>query len=116
MSTIENYAEGDAVQIMVSTNGKPLYGKNQGWGWRTRQLGGYISDASLMQISRDLSSYDSRDLSNHTLRGNTALHSDNAIGISHRQEEQTKELKLTPMTTPCPTPLSAISGRGVIAQ
>jgi hypothetical protein len=37
-----NYATGDALQFMVSTNGKTIHGKNRGLGWRTRQVGGYI--------------------------------------------------------------------------
>jgi hypothetical protein len=52
MSTIENYAEGDAIQFMVSTNGKTICGKNCGSGWRTRQIGGYMSDVSLQQLCR----------------------------------------------------------------
>jgi hypothetical protein len=55
MTTIENYATGDAMQVMVSTNGKTLYGKNRGLGSRTRQIGGHLSDASLQQLSRDMS-------------------------------------------------------------
>jgi len=38
VSTVDNYATGDAVQIMVSTNGKIIHGKNRGLGWRTRQI------------------------------------------------------------------------------
>jgi hypothetical protein len=62
ISTIENYATGDAVQFMVSTNGKTIRGVNRGLGWRTRQYGGHVSDASLQQLSRDLTSM--------TIRGN----------------------------------------------
>lgn len=40
---------------MVSTNGKTVYGTNRGIGPGTRQVGGYISDASLQQLSRDIS-------------------------------------------------------------
>ena len=54
-STIDNYATGDAIQFMVSTNGKIIQGKNRGLGWRTRQVGGYLSDASIVQLSRDMS-------------------------------------------------------------
>lgn len=53
ISTIDNYATGDAIQFMVSTDGKTIHGKNNGLGWRTRQVGGHISDASLQQLSRD---------------------------------------------------------------
>jgi hypothetical protein len=52
-SIIDNYAMGDAVQIMVSTDGKTLHGSNRGLGWRTRQVGGHLSDATVQQISRD---------------------------------------------------------------
>lgn len=55
VSIIDNYATGDATQFMVSTNGKILHGTNRGLGWRTRQVGGYISDSTLVNISRDIS-------------------------------------------------------------
>ncbi|KAE9367305.1 hypothetical protein N431DRAFT_348649 [Stipitochalara longipes BDJ] len=56
ISTIENYATGDAIQFMVSTDGNIIHGKNRGVGWRTRQVGGHLSDLSLQQLSRDMSS------------------------------------------------------------
>lgn len=54
VSTIDNYATGDAIQFMVSTDGKVIHGKNRGLGWRTRQVGGYLNDASLQQLSKDM--------------------------------------------------------------
>ena len=46
---------GDAVQFMVSTTGKALHGKNQGHGWRTRQVGGLLNtDETVIQLSRDM--------------------------------------------------------------
>jgi hypothetical protein len=54
ISVIDNYSTGDAVQFLVSTDGKTIHGKNRGMGWRTRQVGGHLSDASLQQISRDM--------------------------------------------------------------
>lgn len=56
VSTIDNYATGDAVQFMVSTREKTIHGSNRGLGWRTRQVGGHISDESLQQIARSLTS------------------------------------------------------------
>lgn len=53
-STVDNYATGDAVQFMVSTNDKIIHGRNRGLGWRTRQVGGHLSDASLQQLSKDM--------------------------------------------------------------
>ncbi|KAF7517933.1 hypothetical protein PCG10_000731 [Penicillium crustosum] len=53
-STIDNYATGDAIQFMVSTNEKIIHGRNRGLGWRTRQVGGHLSDASLQQLSKDM--------------------------------------------------------------
>lgn len=54
MSNIENHAEGDdTIQLMVSTNGKPLTGKNRGIGQRLKQAGGLFGDASLQQVSTD---------------------------------------------------------------
>lgn len=56
ISTIDNYATGDAIQFMVSTSGKTIHGKNRGLGWRTRQVGGHLSDESLQEITRALTS------------------------------------------------------------
>jgi hypothetical protein len=56
ITTIDNYATGDAIQFMVSTDGKIIHGKNRGLGWRTRQVGGHLSDISLQQLSRDMTS------------------------------------------------------------
>jgi hypothetical protein len=56
ISTIDNYATGDAVQFMVSTDGNTIHGKNRGLGWRTRQVGGHLSDLSVQQLSRDMTS------------------------------------------------------------
>jgi hypothetical protein len=55
ISTIDNYATGDAVQFMISTDGNIINGRNRGLGWRTRQFGGHLSDASLQKISQDYS-------------------------------------------------------------
>jgi hypothetical protein len=55
VSTIENYATGDAIQFMVSTDGTLLHGTNRGLGWRTRQVGGHLDNTTVQQISRDFS-------------------------------------------------------------
>lgn len=54
ISIIENYATGDAVQVMVSANGKTLHGTNRSVGWRSRQIGGYLDNETVRQISRDM--------------------------------------------------------------
>ncbi|EXA30551.1 hypothetical protein FOVG_18080 [Fusarium oxysporum f. sp. pisi HDV247] len=54
ISNIENHAEGDdTIQFMVSTDGKPLHGKNHGVGSRLKQAGGHFKEQSLQQISQD---------------------------------------------------------------
>jgi hypothetical protein len=53
ISTIVNHSTGDAVQFMVSTDGSIINGSNQGLGWRARQVGGHLNDATVQQISRD---------------------------------------------------------------
>lgn len=50
VSVIDNYATGDAVQFMVSTKEKTIHGTNRGLGWRTRQVGGHLSDDTLRHI------------------------------------------------------------------
>lgn len=56
ISTINNYATGDTIQFMMSTNGKIINGRNRGLGWRTSQVGGHLSDVSLQKLSADSSS------------------------------------------------------------
>ncbi|PKY05130.1 hypothetical protein P168DRAFT_296792 [Aspergillus campestris IBT 28561] len=51
ISTIENYATGDAAQLMVSTAGDIVRG---------RQVGGHLSDASVEQLSRDIAAINLR--------------------------------------------------------
>ncbi|KAF7520530.1 hypothetical protein G7054_g12731 [Neopestalotiopsis clavispora] len=54
ISNIENHAEGDdTIQFMVSTDGKPVNGKNRGNGLRLKQAGGHFSEESLQQLSQD---------------------------------------------------------------
>lgn len=64
MSTIDNYATGDALQFMVSTTGQTINGKNRGLGWRTRQVGGHLSDVTIQQLSRDMTSINIRNPEN----------------------------------------------------
>lgn len=53
-STIDNYATGDAFQVMVSTDGTIIEGRNRGLGRISHQVGGHLSDASLQRISADM--------------------------------------------------------------
>jgi hypothetical protein len=66
ISIIDNYATGDAVQFMVSTDGRVIHGKNRGLGWRTRQVGGHLSDVSVQQLSRDMTSISIRNTGNQS--------------------------------------------------
>jgi hypothetical protein len=54
ISVMENYATGDAHQIIAITDQKTLHGKNQALGWRAKQIGGRMSDETVRQISRDM--------------------------------------------------------------
>ncbi|CAI7626004.1 unnamed protein product [Penicillium pancosmium] len=62
VSIIENHGTGDSLQFMVSANGKILHGKNRGLGWRNRQVGGYMSNESIQQLSKDLAAVHSSQL------------------------------------------------------
>lgn len=53
-STIDNYAVGDAIQFMVSTDDRTVHGNNRGLGWRTRQIGGTIDPQSFQQMMKSL--------------------------------------------------------------
>lgn len=103
-SVIDNYATGDAVQFMVSTNGNILHGTNRGLGWRTRQVGGHLSDLSVQQLSRDMSAIRLE----HGGKGGSP--SGNAIPVPSEVVEGTISsefgkrwgpgMKLTPKSTP----------------
>lgn len=59
---VENFATGDAVQFMVSTQGKVLHGRNRGLGWRARQVGGYMEDETVRELSRNFNSLAFQDV------------------------------------------------------
>lgn len=54
VSVINNRATGNAIQVMVSVDGKPLHGTNEGTGEWTRQVGGYMSNESLQQVMKGM--------------------------------------------------------------
>jgi len=80
-SIIDNYATGDAVQFMVSTDGKTLHGSNRGLGWRSRQVGGHLSDATVQQISRDFTAINI---------GNSGRESPSLRGTEPARDSETK--------------------------
>jgi hypothetical protein len=53
-STINNYSTGNAIQWMVSTDERCINGRNEGRGPTTRQVAGYLSNESVIQISQDM--------------------------------------------------------------
>lgn len=68
ISVIDNFSTGDdSVQFLVSTKGKTIHGKNRGFGVRTKQVGGHLSDDSLQQISRDISRIGFQNTGDQTL-------------------------------------------------
>ena len=105
VSTIDNYATGDAVQFMVSTDGKTIHGKNQGFGWRSRQVGGHLSDVTVQQISRDMTSISIRNIGNEglPLRGDAQSVPTDAVedaSSSGYRERYGRGFKLTSKSTP----------------
>jgi hypothetical protein len=78
ISIIENHATGDAVEVMVSANGKTLHGTNRMVGWRSRQIGGYLDNETVRQISRDMvtMTINTADEGEPRLGGETATVSD----------------------------------------
>lgn len=104
ISVIENHATGDAVQIMVSTNGKTLHGTNRGLGWRTRQIGGYLDNETVRQISRDMVSISIQNTGNREPppRGEAPTVSDDKGGDGRQSqfmERYGEGFKLTPKPT-----------------
>jgi hypothetical protein len=56
VTTVDNYGTGDNIQLVVSTDGKVVHGKNRGHGWRNRQAGGHMNDTSLQELLKSFSS------------------------------------------------------------
>jgi hypothetical protein len=54
VSVIEKHGTGRSLQFMVSVNGKVLHENNRGLDWRSRRVGGYVSNRSIQHLSRDL--------------------------------------------------------------
>lgn len=54
VSVIRNHATGNAIQVMVSVDGKPIHGTNEGTGEWTRQVGGYMSNETVQEIMRGM--------------------------------------------------------------
>jgi hypothetical protein len=54
VTTIDNYAMGDSVQFMFSTDGNKIHVTNKALGWRTRQLGGHMSNGTAQKLSDDM--------------------------------------------------------------
>jgi len=111
VSTIENYAMGDAMQFMVSTDGKIIHGKNRGLGERSGQVGGHLSDASVQQLSRDISSTLFYNIGNKgpSSRGNILSVPGDGVEIkpgSEFKERHGRGFKLTSKTT-ADTPMSS---------
>lgn len=81
ISVIENYGNGDARQIMVSTDGKTLHGKNSGLGWRSFQVGGSMSETALQDVVRSMSSLCDRRPNNDNPhpQSNTATATDEVV-------------------------------------
>jgi hypothetical protein len=104
ITTIENYATGDeAVQFLVSTSGKTIHGKNRGFGWRPRQVGGHLSDESLQQLSRDISAISIPDTGkgSSSSRGNTpSIPDDTTERASEFSERYGRGMKLASKRAP----------------
>src|ERR1700761_6666430 len=50
-SVVENYAEGNAVQYLVTTPGHQIHGSNRGFGATILQVGGVMDAATAQKIS-----------------------------------------------------------------
>ena len=101
ISNIHNYGTGDALQFMVSTNGKTINGTNRGLGWRTRQVGGHLSDASVQQLSRDMTNINFRiiEADGQTVRDYTNTIRDrngDAASVEEFRERYGQGFTLTP--------------------
>lgn len=104
ITIVDNYATGDALQFMVSTNGQTIQGENRGLGWRTRQVGGHLSDTTVQQLSRDMTNINLRNQENADppLRGSTFVPDDGkeTEATIEFRERYGQWFKLTPKNSP----------------
>ncbi|KAJ0421473.1 hypothetical protein BJY00DRAFT_109180 [Aspergillus carlsbadensis] len=105
ITTVDNYATGDAVQFMVSTDGQVIHGRNRGLGWRSRQVGGHLNDTSLQQLSRDFTTINihrttSDDLSSPNNTTATASNTLSSEPSSEFDRRYGPGFQLTPTSTP----------------
>jgi hypothetical protein len=116
ITNIENEGTGDTLQFMVSTDGKVIHGKNRGLGWRNRQVGGQLSDASVQQISRDMTSIYIQNIENERPSSRDSRHdvpegwAENDASFKFR--EYGRGFKLSPKSSSeLPTSSAASEGR-----
>ncbi|KAL4866008.1 hypothetical protein BDV12DRAFT_140006 [Aspergillus spectabilis] len=105
ITTVDNYATGDAIQFMVSTDGQVIHGRNRGLGWRSRQVGGHLNDASLQQLSKDFTTISFHNTANDDLSSpDNATSAADDMASSESTLEFSKRYgrgnKLTPKSTP----------------
>ncbi|KIW87200.1 uncharacterized protein Z519_12102 [Cladophialophora bantiana CBS 173.52] len=117
ISTIDNYATGDAVQFMVSTDGNIIHGTNRGLGWRTRQVGGHLSDLTIQQLSRDMTSISIRNTGNEAPHSGGDSPSVPNDGVGNKPSSDFRErygrgFKLTSKSTSDATTFSMRSAEG----
>ncbi|KAL2810545.1 hypothetical protein BJX63DRAFT_401759 [Aspergillus granulosus] len=111
ITTVDNYATGDAIQFMVSTNGQVIHGRNRGLGWRSRQVGGHLNDASLQQISRDFSTISFQNRESNMSSPDSSNQASADIASSESASDFSRRYgrgeKLTPSSTSRSTPTIA---------
>jgi len=104
ISIIDDYARGDeTIQFLVSTDCKTIHGNNRGFGFKNRQIGGHLSDLSLHQMSRDISSSRLQAV-DHVVSSpdsNTAPIPDDGVGHEFR-ERYGPGVKLAVISSPAP--------------
>ncbi|KAL4879546.1 hypothetical protein BJY04DRAFT_193701, partial [Aspergillus karnatakaensis] len=105
ITTVDNYATGDAIQFMVSTDGQVIHGKNRGLGWRSRQVGGHLNDTSLQQLSKDFTTINihrttSDDFSSSNNTTATATDTLSSESSSEFNRRYGPGFQLTPTSTP----------------
>lgn len=77
VTEIDNYATGDAVQLMFSNGNQPFRGRNRGFGNISRQAGGHCNDRSIQQISKDFESVSRHYLAARAAGVNAAAFAEN---------------------------------------
>ncbi|KAH8700713.1 hypothetical protein BGW36DRAFT_293155 [Talaromyces proteolyticus] len=81
--TTENYGTGDVLQFVFCTSDMIIHGRIQGFGWKTRRVGGCLNNNLLQEMSRNMTTINIREPANSELSSQHSLVATAGAKIGH---------------------------------